>query len=277
LSDLDRALWEDLIRRRLGLAFSAARLRILHQALLARRQARRLATFNDYYHLVAYAKDGPEEWQALQALLVNHETCFFRHAASFAALADPVLPQRVRDRRAAGETALHLWSAGCSTGQEAYSLAMAALDAGASGDWTVQVLGTDVSPRALERARLGRYRGYEARGPTDARRERFLRPVRDGRQEWLEVAPEVRGLVRFAPFNFRDETTYPAGEQDIIFCQNVLIYFHPEDRAAVVRQLCRRLAVGGFLFLGPGEVAGLSVPDAVPVPLGDAQPYRRVH
>src|SRR5260221_11742459 len=113
LSGLDQALWEDLIRRRCGLSFSAARLRLLKQALAERLQATGLASCNEYYHYVLFHPRGEEEWRKLLELLVNRETSFFRHLPSFAGLTDHVLPRLTEERAKYGGSFIHRWRARC--------------------------------------------------------------------------------------------------------------------------------------------------------------------
>jgi chemotaxis protein methyltransferase CheR len=209
-------------------------------------------------------------------LLLNRETGFFRHQPSFEALTGHVLPELLRDRRRPAAVPVTLWSAGCSSGQEAYSLAMAFLETTAGRRERAQVTGSDISPRALDRARQGRYRPFEVRCLPETCLSRYTRCGVDAVGPCYQVADAVRELVQFERFNLTDPDSYAVWGQDVIFCQNVLIYFAPEDREAVVGHLAGRLNPGGYLFLGPAEAVGLRVAGLEPVRLDNALIYRRI-
>jgi chemotaxis protein methyltransferase CheR len=201
-----------------------------------------------------------EEWVALavgdgaaaaaeRAALVDAvrvgETRFFRHRRQLEVVAARALPERVRSARADGRP-LRLWSAGCSSGEEAWTLAM--LVDGAVGaeplDWSL--LATDLAEEALAAARAGRYAAAAAGDlPDEARR--YL--VREG--ETITVIERLRARVRFERHNLLDRR-FPVG-MDVIFCRNVLIYFDAETRAQVVARLAEALRPGGYLFVGYSE------------------------
>jgi chemotaxis methyl-accepting protein methylase len=246
---------EDFIVRQCGLAFARSRARILTEALQARMKARQLTSHSVYYHLVAFDREGAREWRELLELLVNSDTCFFRHEPSFAALSQIVLPALLETKRQRDDLEVRFWSAGCATGQEAYSLAACFLRSAGAEAWRPRVLGTDVSDRALARARLGRYRGFELRGLGEPYRRRFVRPVA-GAADWFEMTEEVRRVVEFASLNLCHPAPWALPPQDVIFCQNVLLYFQPPGRAAVLRRLGECLTPGGYLFLAPAEAMG---------------------
>jgi chemotaxis protein methyltransferase CheR len=188
------------------------------------------------------------------ALLVEHavvgETYFFRHPEQLAALSHQLLAQRPLDRP------LRAWSAGCATGEEPYTLAMMLLEAGRAAAED-QILGSDVSSRALEAARAGHYGEWSLRQLAPELRTRFFVPA--GRR--LAVVPEVRRRVEFRRHNLvRDRP--PLGGFDLILCRNVLVYFTAQTAAAVLTRLADALRPGGWLLVGPLEVA-LAAPGAL--------------
>jgi type IV pilus assembly protein PilK len=256
MSAVEISLWRELVQQRCGLAFSDSRLRVLAQGLQARMKLRLLTSYLEYYNYVVFHPDGRQEWAELLELLVNKETSFFRHPPSY-----EVLPQLRAQAEGVPIASLRLWSAGCSTGQEPYSMAMSVLDAPECGHCSVQVIGSDVSHAALERARRGRYRPFELRQLPERLRKRYLRRLDEAGQEQYEVVPEVRSLVEFQRFNLIDPDTFPAEAVDVIFCQNVLIYFPRERWPSILRHLGSRLRPGGYLLLAPGEAAGLEIPE----------------
>ena len=268
------SLLRELVEERCGAHFPESRERLLTRALAQRATALSLAGYSDYYHHLRRSPRADEEWQALAELLVNGETGFFRHQPSFEALARHVLPELARERLGSGVRALAAWSAGCATGQEAYSLAMVLLDGVPGPSWQVKVSGTDLSQAALDRARRGRYRAAEVEALPAACRDRHFRPV-EGVPAACEVGPALRAAVEFGRLNLARPADYRLGSQDVIFCQNVLLYFRSERRPAVVGALAGRLKPGGYLFLAPGEVVGLKLPGLAAARLPDTLAYRR--
>ena len=185
---------------------------------------------------------GVVEQEALANLLRVGETRFFRHRAHVAALRERVLPERVAAARAQRRP-LRAWSAGCATGEEAWTLAMLAHEA--TGGANFQVLATDLSERALAQAERARYATSRLTDVPPALRARWF--TDDG-----AVRDELRAFVRFSPHNLLAPARY-AGGFDVILCRNVLIYFDAVRRGEVIERLCDALTDGGVLFLGYAE------------------------
>ena len=205
----------------------------------------------------------PERLQDLLNRVTVQETSFFRDPGQFAALAGHVLPAL----RADGGR-VHIWSAGCANGQEPYSLAMA-LDESGIADW--QVTASDLSTDALARTRAARYRDRELRGISPERRTRHL--VRAGDQ-W-EIAPRLRGRVTAVRHNLAaDPPPFAAGQCQVVFCRNVLIYFGHDDVVAFLHRLGAYLPASGHLFLGYSESLWQVTDRFQLVRLGDAFAYR---
>lgn len=300
LLDADLEAWRRLIRRRCGLDFGPSR-----RDYLARRLWRRMATagagnYGEYHHL-ALRQD--EEWQELVELLITCETSFFRHRPSFDGLRH-ILRQRLTEPSGvtvgsaaprgftdppAAAPSLRMWSAGCSTGQEPYSMAICAFDViDACGlTTTVRVTGGDISPRARDLAARGRYSARQMIDlPTTSRRRHFqpLDPeVRGARSTMARgdvptlftPKPRLRQAVQLRHWNLCRLDTYCRQPQDVIFCQNLLIYLAPSQRPEVIRRLATCLAPGGHLFLAPGEVLALRPQGLESVRLPDCLVYRR--
>jgi chemotaxis methyl-accepting protein methylase len=167
---------------------------------------------------------------------------------------------------------LVLWSAGCSTGQEAYSLAAACLDADGTRGWDVRVLGTDACRANLDRAERGVYRGYEAASLPAEVRDRYFRPLPRG--DW-QVGPELAAAVRFAELDLTAPGRYPVPAADAAVCQNVLIYYAAAAKTGIIARLAAAVAPGGYLFLGPADAVGLPTPGLTAVRLGDTWAYHR--
>ena len=241
--------WYDLIGRRCGLMFRHVRtaevLGLVHDQMRLQGAASEAA----YYQSLAAPSGNTAEWDALIERLTNHETSFFRHPPSFDALRLHILPE-LRTMRPQGAR-LSFWSAGCSTGQEAYSLAMIASDeAGPKGGFSVW--GSDISHQAIRIARRGRFGPRAVATIPDTYRQRFLRPIDDEAGTEYEIVATLRDRVRFMAVNLIDGAAFRPSH-DVIFCQNVLIYFSPDAVTRAVSWLASCLTPGGYLVLGPGE------------------------
>ncbi len=180
-------------------------------------------------------------WSVIEALL-NPETWFRRDRPTFDTFGRELLPALARARDG---QAVRVWSAGCSTGQEAWSVAMTALEASAP----VEIVATDLSQRALEKARTGAYTGFEIQRGLKA--ETMLRWFEQAEDAWI-ARPELRAAVHFARANLLDAPTDDT-RFDVIFCRAVLDDMEPGQRARVLDNLERRLVDDGCLFLGPDE------------------------
>ena len=180
--------------------------------------------------------------------LLNNETYFFRDHAYFSTLASQILPELARRR--ADTRRISIWSAGCSTGQEVLSLAMTFCEQpGRWNDWTIEILGTDVSSKAVEQARSGTYSQFEIqRGISVAQMLNFFSETPRG---W-QVADKVLQMTRFEQRNLLDYPPSP-GRFDLVLCRNVLLYFDPETRRRAFDRLHGGVAADGFMMLGAGE------------------------
>lgn len=272
--DLLRAApWAELLARRCGVSLRPLQVPTFVDLLRARMQVRSVESATAYYDLLEAEADSGTEWTALVERLVSKETSFFRHLPSFDMLRTRLLPA-LRRRPDVGTRHLALLSAGCSTGQEAYSLAMIAMaDPEVRGAFVVS--GIDISRPAIEIARRGRYTARAAASVPAWCRERFLRAIGDGRRGEYEIADQLRQRVRFAAMNL-----YTACRMflnyDVIFCQNVLIYFAPSAATQLVALLGARLSLGGYLVAGPGEAPVDPVPGLEAVSIDGVRVFRRL-
>ena len=228
-----------------GVALDPPQCRAL-EAAIARRLAARNEALAHYLDQLA-APSGRAEWQCLTELVLNHETFFFRNQPQLRALSDVLLPE-IHRRKPAGEP-IRIWSAGCSSGEEAYSLAIVAHETLGQLARPVEIIATDLSSVALARARAGTYRGRALRHVSAERLRRFFLPSPDG----YAIEESLRALVRFVAHNLLEPFPAELRDVDVIFCQNVMIYFEADTRRELVARFHRVLADGGLLFLGFSE------------------------
>ena len=235
----------DLLAARTGQQLAPSRSWRIESALKALLRDLGLNALDPLVVLLAGASSSTLATQVVEALL-NNETSFFRDNTAFDQLERDAL-ERIRIGCAASRR-LRIWSAACSTGQEAYSLAMMFRDAGPRwAGWTFDILATDVSGTAVARARSGRYSQFEIQRGLPVRT--MLRWFRQEGEEWL-IDPALKRDVRFAVHDLRDAAP---GRFDLILCRNVLMYLDQRSRAKVFDRLADALNPGGVVMLGAGE------------------------
>jgi len=243
----DRA--RELIEERAGIYCPDSREQVLRRALAARMHLCAIADWRHYLQLLTSAATGDAEFRQLLRYITISETSFFRIPSQFQALRQVLVPSIVA---ASPAGTLNIWSAGCSTGEEPYSIAITLEDMGAAlRRWQVHILATDVRPEAVECGRLGRYRERALRGASRDHRARYFAR----RDDEYEVSPHLRQRVRFQELNLaapRYPRPAPNG-WDIIFCRNVTMYFRPQTARQVIARFREALRPGGFLVLSPTE------------------------
>lgn len=214
--------------------------------------------------------------EVLSSHLTVGETYFFRDPAVFDALQTHILPELIQSRRPA-ERRLRLWSAGCSTGEEAYSLAIL-LQRWIPDykQWNLTILGTDINPHALRKAMTGAYGEWSFRNAPAWLRQQYFHPATAERHQ---VTQAVRDMVLFSYLNLAEDA-YPSlpsntNAMDIIFCRNVLMYFTPEQAKQVVEKLHRSLVDGGWLIVSPAEASSALLSSFSAVPLPGAVLFRK--
>jgi chemotaxis protein methyltransferase CheR len=247
LSENDFRSFRDLIAERSGIYFDPEKQELLKDNLLQRMANCGLSNFADYFNLLL-SPAGTKEFDHLLNLITIPETYFFRDRAQFRALERFVIPEIVKRKSYPGAS-LRIWSAGCSTGEEPYTIAM--ILATTIVDRPIQILATDVSHDALKAAAEGVYSARAVRDMPQEYLNRFF--ARKGDQYFLDAS--IKQMVEFRYFNLVTEP-YPLAEMsgwDIIFCRNVTIYFQAEATKKVIHNFNRSLREGGYLFAGYSE------------------------
>lgn len=258
------------LERASGLAFDTSRREALAAAVAERMAVVADESVENYLARLC----GTGEIQLLVEELTVPETQFLRNPPQMAALRDRLLPGLTATAAREGR-ALRIWSAGCATGEEAYSLALLARPLALSAGVPAQIVATDISGRALAAARAGRYaeRAVALMSRTD--RERCFLP-RETAKDPYEVRPELREAVEFRGHNLiADPPPFPAGQADLILCRNVTIYFSRDTTAKLARRFHTALRPGGFLLLGHAETLWQICEDFELARFGDAFVYQR--
>jgi len=243
-------LLRDFIHDYCGIFFDDGSKFLLERRLNRRLEQHQLKNFEEYYHFLRYDRRREEELVVLIDNLTTNETYFFRESAQLRAFSDEILPE-LRAKKPERKS-LRIWSAGCSTGEEPYTIAILLLESGDWWrDWQVEIMGSDISQRVLHTARKGLYKqGSHRATPPDMLKQYF---VEEGKGDY-RIIDSVRRLVSFSYVNLLDPfKTSLIRDLDIIFCRNVIIYFDREAKKKVIGTFYDKLREGGYLLLGHSE------------------------
>ena len=251
LAEEEFRLLRDFIHERFGLYFEDNQKPTLRSRLLGRLAGLELASFEDYYRYLRFSPERSDELQRMISHLTNNETYFYREAPQLKVFSEHVL-KSLKDRKTkTGAKNLRILSAGCSTGEEPYTLAMVVHDSAQFfWNWEVAIVGMDVDQKALEKARKAVYHHNSFRSMPPGSEERHFAREASG----ASVKDAIRRLVHFRWGNITDPASYDGlSGLDAVFCRNVLIYFSDGMIRKVVGLLYQALAPGGYLFLGHAE------------------------
>lgn len=240
----------DLIYKRTGIWFETNKRYFVDKRLDERIAQLGLENYREYYQMLKFSNDSTEMQQLINRLTVN-ETYFFRDFPQLQGFAEEVLLQTVTAKLAANDRTLKLWSAGCSTGDEPYTLAIILLEMLPEPEkWTIEILATDIDTRVLDTARKGSYLSRSVKDiPTEYLERYFTK-----RHDMYLLNMKVRNMIHFKTINLMDKQNMRAQlGYDFIFCRNVLIYFDDESRHAVLNSFFNSLRSGGFIYLGHSE------------------------
>lgn len=266
----------EFLAARTGLYFPQERWGDLERGIAAAARDFELADAESCAHRILSTPTTRNAIEILARHLTVGETYFFREKKSFEALEEHILPELLRARGGA-ERRLRIWSAGCCTGEEPYSIAML-IDRFIPNhrEWNITILASDINPGSLRKAARGVYGEWSFRDTPDWIRERYFKKMQDGR---FEIHPHIRKMVTFSYLNLADDV-YPAlssntNAMDIIFCRNVLMYFNAERVRDVARNLYRSLIDGGWLIVSPAETSSSLFPQFKAITFPGAILYRK--
>lgn len=243
----------DLIYQVAGIFHADNKLRLLEERCGKRMQVLGVKTLREYYDCLTVKPNRQSEIVALLNEITIGETCFFRNQPQLDAIRTLVLPQILEARASLPTRHLRIWSAGCSTGEEPYTLSMMLLEEQAARlkGWTFEILATDLNERSVSRAMAGVYGDYSTRNlPPHFRNKYFIARA----EQQLEVRPGVRANVKINRLNLFDDSRMPFMKGlDLVLCCNVLIYFDGVSKSRVIQHFYNNLLPHGYLFLGHSE------------------------
>jgi len=255
-----------LIHDRTGLFFEDARLDLLLEKLEPMAQERGCKSFLDYYY--ALKDNEHEEWDKAWEALSVQETYFWREMAQIDALARHIVPEWFQKRTAP----FRIWSAACCTGEEPYSIAMALVESG-WGSHPIEIVASDASPNALQKATTAIYREKSFRTLPAVLRQKYFEPTPEGSR----LSPEITRRVRFQRANlFEPGDVASLARAHAIFCRNVFIYFSPHAIRQTVAMMAAKMPSGGHLFVGAAESLLRATSDFELTEIADALAYQRI-
>lgn len=272
-SEEEFRLLRDFVHERYGLYFADGQKSSLSARLSGRLSALDLGSFEDYYHYLRFGPQRHDELRSMVSHLTNNETYFYREQPQLQVFGGHVLGGLKESKAKSGDRSLNVLSAGCSTGEEAHTVAMVVYDSGQFfWNWNVQIIGMDVDEVALEKARKGIYFHNSFRALAPADRERHFNPVGSGAQ----VKDTIRKLVRLRRGNILESASYEGlPPLDVVFCRNVLIYFSDAAILRAVQLFHKALAPGGYLLLGHAESLSRISDIFTPIRFPGAMIYRK--
>jgi chemotaxis protein methyltransferase CheR len=243
-----------LIYQRLGLAFDDKKVYFLQKRVEKRMQTLGIQTAEQYIFMLGYADPDGTEMQALANLVTTNETYMFREYEQLEAFANHCLPEVLSKKQDKGERTLRIWSAGCSSGEEPYSLAIIVKEVFPQiQSWNFEVHATDIDEIVLARARAARYGPRAVKEVPPGYLERHFVP----NGETYTVHPRTAAAVNIRHLNLHDRMGMRAMRNfDFIFCRNVLIYFDDQSRKTALDHFYNALNPGGYIFLGHSESVG---------------------
>jgi chemotaxis protein methyltransferase CheR len=241
-------LIRDIIKDYCGLYFDDSSRYLIEKRLSRRVKSHHLSDFRDYYRFIRYEKNTEQELSAIMDILTVNETYFFREQNQLKAFSDEIL-EELKETNKDGKR-LRIWSAGCSTGEEPYTISMLINEKGNFNGWDIEICGSDINQRVLQTARKGVYKKNSFRTTEPYYIQKYFMEE-DGA---FQINDTVKKHVNFSYLNLLDPfKTRFLGNMDVIFCRNVLIYFDNASRRRVIENFYNRLVDGGYLLLGHAE------------------------
>ena len=242
-------LLRDHIKEYCGMYFDDGSKYMLERRLSRRVKLHQFQTFNDYFHFLTYDRRKEGEMVEVIDCLTTNETYFYREEAQLSAFIDEIVPE-ILSRKNRSRT-LKIWSAGCSSGEEPYTIAMMLMEKGYWPTMDIEIVGSDINQKVLGLARRGVYRRNSFRTMSEALTAKYFTEETPG---MFKISDGVKKLVTFSYLNLFDPYKLSfLKDFDIIFCRNVIIYFDVESKKRVIQTFYDKLVPGGYLLLGHAE------------------------
>lgn len=252
ISDNEFLQLRDFVYNKCGIYIAENRKYLLENRLINRIRALNLKTYGEYYHYLQYDSGGKAELNRLFEVITTNETSFFRNPPQLQVFRDHVLKETLDNLRKKGQKKLRIWSAGCSTGEEPYTIAIILLELLKTEirSWDIRITANDLSEAVLSAARKGYYNEYSLRTtPKELIPKYFIKD-----EDKYRIKPEVKSLVSFGQINLSDKLMLRRVERShIVFCRNVIIYFDDAVKKTVINAFYDNLLPGGFLLIGHSE------------------------
>ena len=248
------------IQSQFGIKMPPSKKTMLQSRLTKRLRAMNMSSYGQYREYLFSQEGLDQEVPFMIDVVTTNKTDFFREPSHFALLREVMLPLWLR--QTGGGEIFNIWSAGCATGEEPYTMAMVLNEfAEAEPDFRFSILGTDISGEALEKAVEAIYRESRSDGIPEALKKKYLMHSKDRKQGLVRIVPELRSTVIFERLNLMGDFSSVVGKKDVIFCRNVIIYFERPVQELLFEKCCRCLKTGGYLFIGHSEtLSGMRLP-----------------
>ncbi|MEO5378122.1 MAG: chemotaxis protein CheR [Magnetococcus sp. DMHC-6] len=262
LSDKDFRRLSEFIESKSGIQMPDSKKSMLTARIQKRLRLLGMNSFTEYVDLVLNPKDQTHELTNFIDIVTTNKTDFFREPNHFTYMSEIVMPKLMQEKAVGIARPLQIWSAPCSTGEEPYTMAMVIQEFSEQHRaYKAKILGTDLSTRALDHARIAVYDMDKADPVPLALKRKYMLKGKDPLKPKVRMTPEIRSMVTFQHLNFMDAEYTIKQTMDIIFCRNCLIYFDRPTAEQIVNKLCRNLAPNGYLFVGHSETLNkLNVP-----------------
>ncbi|MDY6969539.1 MAG: protein-glutamate O-methyltransferase [Spirochaetota bacterium] len=254
MSDVEFKKFSDFIYTECGINLPPAKRIMLTARLNKRLRALGMNSFSDYYNYVLSPKGYDEELSCMIDVVTTNKTEFFREAAHFDYLVNYVLPELIESKRFRLTSRINIWCAGCSTGEEPYTLAIVLsefFNSNKKGKFSI--LATDISTQVLGIARGAVYNEDTLRSVSDELKRKYIMRGKGSKEGACRIVPELRNCITFKRLNLMDKDFGIRTMMDIIFCRNVVIYFDRETQRELFRKFYSQLTPGGYLFIGNSE------------------------
>jgi chemotaxis protein methyltransferase CheR len=238
----------DLIYDKSGLYFSESSKYLIQKRLSPRARELNFDSFQKYFYFLHYDPRAAAEFDHIFDLVTTNETYFFREPAQLSAFVDEIVPEILEGKAI---KKIRIWSAGCSSGEEPYTIAILLAERGLFDKAAVEIFASDINQQVLAKARKGQYRDNAFRATAPEIKEKYF--IKEGDGSW-RISDSIKNKVSFGRLNLYDSSRVALlGYLDVIFCRNVIIYFDDSSKKVVVGNFYSRLNSGGFLLLGHSE------------------------